>query len=115
MKAKADYITKLLLALIATFLGTLIVRPVLQPNQVRAESAEIYPFFVEPGYTTIRKPDGSTQVYGKVMIDMRTGDAWGFPTLVQAPYRVSPNAANTKGAKSEPIYLGQFVLEAAKR
>jgi hypothetical protein len=101
---KADYITKLLLA-IATFLGTLAVRPLVHPDRVRAETAEGYPFFVEPGYTTIRKPDGSAQVYGKVMIDMRTGDVWGFPTLVQAPYPVSPNAANTKGARSEPIYL----------
>ena len=112
---KADYITKLLLAIIATFLGTLVVRPVLHPDPVRAESGESYPFFVEPGYSTIRKPDGSEQVYGKVMIDMRTGDVWGLPTLVAGPYPVSPNAANTKGAKSEPIYLGQFALEAAKR
>jgi hypothetical protein len=72
-----DHITQLLLVIIATFLGTLVVRPVLHPDQVRAESAEAYPFFVEPGYTTIRKPDGTAQVYGKIMIDMRTGDVWG--------------------------------------
>jgi hypothetical protein len=112
---KADCITKLLLAIIAGLLGTLTVRPVFHLDRVRADSAEIHPFFVEPGYTTIRKPDGSAQVYGKIMIDMRTGDVWGFPTLVQAPYPVSPNAANTKGAKSEPIYLGQFALDEAKR
>jgi len=112
---KADCVTKLFLAIIATLLGTLTVRPVFHPDLVRAESAEVHPFFVEPGYTTIRKPDGSAQVYGKIMIDMRTGDVWGFPTLVQAPYPASPNAANTKGARSQPIYLGQFVLDAAKR
>jgi hypothetical protein len=112
---KPDNITKLLLAVIATFLGGLVVRPLVHPDRVRAESAEARPFFVEPGYTTIRKPDGSAQVYGKIMIDMRTGDVWGFPTLVPAPYPVSANAANAKGAKSEPIYLGQFALEQAKR
>jgi hypothetical protein len=112
---KADNITKLLLAIIATFLGTLVVQPVFHPDRVRAESAEARPFYVEPGYTTIRKPDGSAQLYGKIMIDMRTGDVWGFPTLVQAPYPVSANAANTRSAKSEPIYLGQFALEEAKR
>ena len=82
---------------------------------MRAESAEAYPFFVEPGYTTIRKPDGTAQVYGKVMIDMRTGDVWGCPTLAQSPYPVSANAGNNKPPKSEPIYLGQFELGAAKR
>jgi len=29
---------------------------------------------VEPGYTTLREPDGSAQMYGKMVIDMRTGD-----------------------------------------
>jgi hypothetical protein len=110
-----DHITQLLLVIVATFLATLVVRPVLTPDQVRAESPEAYPFFVEPGYTTIRKPDGTAQVYGKIMIDMRTGDVWGFPTLVQSPYPVSANAGNTKPPKSEPIYLGQFVLSEAKR
>lgn len=38
-----DHITQLLLVIIATFLGTLVVRPVLHPDQVRAESAEAYP------------------------------------------------------------------------
>ena len=65
---KADRITKLLLAIIAALLGTLTVRPVFHPDRVRADSAEIHPFFVEPGYTTIRKPDGSAQIYGKIMI-----------------------------------------------
>ena len=51
----------------------------------------------------------------EIMIDMRTGDVWGFPTLVQSPYPVSAKAGDTKAPKSEPIYLGQFVLEAAKR
>jgi hypothetical protein len=46
---KADELTKLLLAIIAAFLGTLVVRPVFHPDRVRAGSAEIHPFFVEPG------------------------------------------------------------------
>jgi len=52
---KADRITKLLLVIIATLLGTLTVRPVFHPDRARADSAEIHPFFVEPGYTTIRR------------------------------------------------------------
>jgi hypothetical protein len=44
------------------------------------------------------------------MIDMRTGDVWGFPTLVQSPYPVSANAGNTKPPKSEPIYLGAICI-----
>jgi len=54
------------------------------------------------------------KVYGKGMIDMRTGNVWAFPTLVADPYTVSANAANTKGAKSEPIDLVQFPLDAAQ-
>src|SRR6516225_9299575 len=48
---------------------------------------------VEPGYTTLRKPDGSAQMYGKMVIDMRTGDIWGFPTLAQGPYPVDMASA----------------------
>ncbi len=66
------------------------------------QSGDSYPFYVEPGYTTIRKPDGTAQMYGKVVIDMRNGDIWGFPTLTQSPYPI--DSAQTKPPKSHPLY-----------
>ena len=85
-----DRTTKSVLIIIAALLAILAFRPVLQPAPVSAQAGEAYPFYVEPGYTTIRKPDGSSQVLGKVFIDMRTGDIWGFPTLAQSPYPIDP-------------------------
>ena len=61
----------------------------------------------------LRKPDGSGQMYGKVMIDMHTGDIWGFPTLWRCPYPV--DSQRPEPPKSHPIYLGKFVLSEATR
>ena len=110
-----DRFTKAVLLVIAILLGVIVFRPIVHPASVRAQaqSDEGYPFYVEPGYTTIRKPDGTAQMLGKVVIDMRNGDIWGFPTLVQGPYPV--DAAQTKPPKSSPMYLGKFMFSEASR
>jgi hypothetical protein len=108
-----DRFTKVMLVVIAVLLGIVALRPVAQPLPVRAQSGESYPFYVEPGYTTLRKPDGTAQMYGKVVIDMRNGDIWGFPTLTTSPYPV--DTAQTKPPKSSPMYLGKFMFESAVR
>jgi hypothetical protein len=110
---KLDKTTRALLGIIAVLLGVIAFRPIVQPAPVRAQAEEGYPFYVEPGYTTIRKPDGTAQMYGKVMIDMKTGDIWGFPTLSQSPYPI--DSAQVKPPKSYPMYLGKFMFEEAKR
>src|SRR5580698_10910719 len=103
-----DRFTKAVLLTIAILLAVLAFRPVFQPAPVRAQANEGYPFYVEPGYTTIRKPDGTAQMYGKVVIDMRSGDIWGFPTINQLPYPSDPTT--TKPPKSSPMYLGKFMF-----
>lgn len=110
-----DRFTKAVLLAIAILLGVMAVRPMVCPAPVRAQaqSDESYPFYVEPGYTNIRKPDGTAQMLGKVVIDMRNGDIWGFPTLTQSPYPIDP--AQTKPPKSHPMYLGKFMFDEAKR
>jgi hypothetical protein len=108
-----DRFTKVCLVVIAALLGILVLRPIAQPLPVRAQADEGYPFFVEPGYTMLRKPDGTAQVYGKMVIDMRTGDIWGFPTLTQSPYPI--DSAQTTPPKSSPIYLGKFLFNQATR
>ena len=110
-----DRFTKAVLLVIAVLLGVIVFRPVVQPAPVRAQaqSEDGYPFYVEPGYTMIRKPDGTSQMYGKVIVDMRNGDIWGFPTLTTSPYPI--DSAQTKPPKSYPMYLGKFMFEDAKR
>jgi len=108
-----DRFTKCLLVIITALLGVLALRPLAQPAPVRAQSGEGYPFYVEPGYTTLRKPDGTAQMYGKVVIDMRNGDIWGFPTLSQSPYPI--DQSQTKPPKSSPMYLGRFMFNEATR
>lgn len=110
---KFDWYVKLLLACLVLLLATLVFRPVVQLAPVLAQASDGSHFYVEPGYTMLRKPDGTAQMYGKVMIDMRTGDIWGFPTLVEGPYPV--DTSKTEPPRSHPMYLGKFVLSEAAR
>jgi len=110
---KRDWMVRVLLLMIALPLAVLAIRPVVQPPPVSAQAGEQYPYYVEPGYTMIRKPDGTAQMYGKIVIDMRTGDVWGFPTLTQSPYPV--DTATTTPPKSHPIYLGRFLFSEMKK
>ena len=109
---KLNTLVKVLLIANLLLLIALVLHPVVQPAPVQAQTAS-RDFYVEPGYTMLRKPDGTGQMYGKMMVDMRTGDIWGFPTLAEGPYPVD----NTKAEppKSRPIYLGKFVLSEATR
>jgi hypothetical protein len=110
---KADSSMKLLLLAVIVLLGALVFRPVVHPEPVHAQAGDSYPFYIEPGYTMIRKPDGTAQMYGKMVVDMRTGDVWGFPTLTQSPFPVDTTSSNPP--KSHPFYMGKFVFsEAAK-
>lgn len=108
---KMDWAAKSLLILIALLLAVIVFRPVVQPAPVRAQVSDAQPFYIEPGVTMIRKPDGTAQVYGKMVVDMRTGDIWGFPTMTQSPFPV--NATSTTPPKSHPIYLGKFMFSEA--
>jgi hypothetical protein len=57
----------------------------------------------------LRAADGSKQVYGKVVVDLRTGKVWGFPTGSTDPYPF--NALNSKPQTSHPFPLGRFAFE----
>jgi hypothetical protein len=110
---RVDSFSKLLLAAIALFLGILVLRPIVQPQPAFAQADEGRRFYVEPGTTMLRKPDGTAQVYGKVFVDMRTGDVWGFPTNNTDPYPSDPTSSTPP--KSRPIYLGRYELSEAVR
>jgi len=105
---KSERQVRALLLLIAFFLGLIALRPYVSPPAARADQAEGYPVFVEPGVHMLRAPDTSQQVLGKVVVDLRNGNVWGFPTLQQDPYP-SP-LTSTKAQTSHPFLLGKFAL-----
>jgi hypothetical protein len=101
-------LTIVLLSIIAAALVGIAVRPIFAPRTAEAQST-VYPLYIEPGSEMLRKPDGTTQVYGKVMVDMRTGKIWGFPT--NAPQSYPSNGLQNKPPTSRPFELGRFALE----
>ncbi len=105
---KSDRQTKALLLAIAVLLALIAARPYLTPATAHADSSEAYPLYVEPGVFMLRAPDGSKQVLGKVVIDLRSGNVWGFPTLSPDPYPAT--GSNTKPQVSHPFLLGNYAL-----
>ncbi len=98
-----------LLSIIAVALVAIAVQPIFAPRPAEAQTGALYPLYIEPGSELLRAPDGTSQVYGKVMVDMRTGKIWGFPTLAPQSYP-SSNLQN-KPPTSRPFELGRFALE----
>ncbi len=82
-------------------------------EKAQAESSQKFDFYIEPGTTTLRAPDGSRQVMGKVVIDLKNGRVWGFPTLGSQPYPV--DITKLEPPLSRPIYLGQYDFAATNR
>ncbi len=103
------WLTNFLLLLIAVALLAIAARPYIAPQSAQAQSDQPYPLYIEPGTQMLRAPDGSKQVYGRVMIDMRTGKVWGFPTGSTDTYPV--NAMNSKPQVSHPFALARFAFE----
>ncbi len=84
------------------------VEPMFTPHAAQAQSTP-YPLYIEPGSELLRAPDGSKQVYGKVVVDMRNGKIWGFPTL--APQSYPTPGLQSKLPTSKPFELGKFAFE----
>ena len=65
-------------------------------------------FYIEPGTVAIRSPDGGGALGdGKMVIDLKTGDVWGFPTnSAGSPYPI--DTTSNKPPVSKPVYLGRF-------
>jgi hypothetical protein len=105
---KLDHFAKLMLTVIAVSLSMVALHPYVAPAPVFAQSGEGRAVYVEPGTAMLRAPDGSRQVLGKVMIDLRNGNVWGFPTLSQDSYPAT--GANTTPQTSHPFLLGKFAL-----
>jgi hypothetical protein len=106
---RRENLTVALLSIIAAALVAIAVQPLFTPRTAEAQSPAAYPFYIEPGSELLRAPDGTSQVYGKVVVDMRTGKIWGFPTL--APQSYPSNGLQNKPPTSRPFELGRFAFE----
>jgi hypothetical protein len=101
--------SRFLLTAIAILLALLVFRQYEAPLPVHAQSEGVY---VEPGYTTIRSPDGFSQFKGKIVVNLNNGEVWGFPTLGDRPYPA--DIASNKPPVSKPVFLGTFDLPAMR-
>lgn len=100
--------TSLLLGVIALATTAIAIRPYLTPPAAEAQSNS-RELFIEPGVQMLRAPDGSTQIYGKVVVDLSTGKIWGFPTGTLDPYPSNP--VDNKPITTHAMALGRFALE----
>lgn len=101
-----------LLAIATVFLGTIALRPVLEPQVARAQS-QAPSLYIEPGIQMLNSPDRERHVKGKMVVDLNTGDIWGFPTATEYPYPM--DSVKPVPATSSPMYLGKFDLGAIRR
>jgi len=91
-----------LLLIIAVALVAIAVQPIFVPRPAEAQSNSPYPFYIEPGSEMLRAPDGSKQVYGKVVVDLSTGIA-GPATAI---------GANTRDVLRDVLHLGEVEIDA---
>ena len=75
---RRENLTVFLLLIIAIALVAIAVQPIFTPPAAEAQSS-VYPFYIEPGSEMLRSPDGTSQVFGKVVVDMRNGKDLGLP------------------------------------
>jgi hypothetical protein len=106
---KHDLWSRFLLAVIAIALAAIALRPYAALASAHAQSSAAYPVYIEPGVQLLKTSDGSKQLYGRVVVDLRTGKIWGFPTMTTDPYPF--NALNSKPETSHPFELGRFAFE----
>jgi len=99
--------------LFGALLGLLLAGPVsrlFQTTPAFAQSSSDEAVYIEPGVRMLRAPGGSRQVLGKVAVDLRNGNVWGFPTTVDQPYPV--DVTSQQPPTSKPFLLGKFDLAA---
>ena len=110
---RLDPFVKAMLLLITVFTGLIALRPFVEPRAARAQDEEPLPVYIEPGTTTLLAPGGRSEQIGKVVVDLRNGNIWGFPTLTQRPYPI--DATKSEPAVSRPMYLGRYDFAAMNR
>jgi hypothetical protein len=104
---KPNFVCKLLLTAFVILATADLLQSLRTPPRVLAQSLSSGSgIYVEPGTTMLRAPDGSRQVLGKVIIDLSSGNVWGFPTTVEQPYPI--DMTTSAPPTSKPFLLGKF-------
>jgi hypothetical protein len=103
---------KLILSIVAVLMAAMVIDTRAQAPPVYAQPNEPR-LYIEPGTTILRNPADGGQMQGKVVIDLRSGDVWGFPTDTSAPYPVQITRKDPPVFK--PVYLGKFDFTAMKK
>ena|ERR1700733_889058 len=108
---RIDFYTKAVLTAIALLLAALAMRPATVQAQVEPAST----LYVEPGTSPIRSLNGGVPSDGKVVINLSTGDVWGFPTHgAGAPYPIDALPLSGRPPVAKPVYLGKFDFAAMR-
>ncbi|MDR3674726.1 MAG: hypothetical protein P4N24_04510 [Acidobacteriota bacterium] len=105
---KIDWFVKFLLLVIAIFLGVIALRPYMAPPKVEAQSGGVYPLYIEPGEVRIGAPDGVHGAIGKLVIDRRNGNVWGFPGFDQVPRPLGESSSTP--LVSHPFLVGKYAF-----
>jgi len=104
---KLNLFDRVALALATAFLGLIALRPLITPEVAQAQTAQNH-LFIEPGIHMLLSPDRTRQTQGKIVVDLTTGNIWGFPTSRDTPYPI--DSAKPQPGTSLPMYLGKFDL-----
>ena len=106
---RSDLYTRLVLTVIAVFLGVLALRPLFTTTAVKAQGdTGCGCLLFDPTVTQIISPNGETSVPGRVAIDQRTGNVYGFPA---DPLGYPRDPGKNQPALSNPVLLGRFNLD----
>ena len=104
---KPDVYMKITLTAIAIFLGVVALRPLLAPDNARAESTSAFaPLQFSESLNEFESKNG--RMVGRLAIDLRTGNIYGFPTDGN-PYPRNPLKQGV--VVSDPVLLGRFNLD----
>jgi hypothetical protein len=106
---RTDTYLRVVLTVIAAALCAIAIRPLAHPVPAAAQTVN-QDLYIEPGVYLLRSPDAMKQQLGKVMIDLHTGNIWGFPTASDTPYPVK--LSGSAPPVSQPFLLGRFDLDA---
>lgn len=107
MKLNLNLFDRAALALVTIFLGMLALRPLFTPAVAMAQISQDH-LYIEPGIKMLLSPDRTKKTQGKVVVDLTTGNIWGFPTAPDTPYPI--DTVKPQPGTSVPIYLGKFEL-----
>lgn len=110
---KLNSFDRIVLVLATMFLGLIALRPLFVPEVAKAQTqSPAAQMYIEPGVHFIHAPDNSLNLLGKIVVDVNTGNIWGFPTYADSVYPVNTELGKVTPPISTPIFLGRYDFSA---